>query len=519
MLQPSRAAAYLPAIVACALAGVTIWTRVPPPVAGGPQLHVAGSPQGQVAGQFRVPRGDVTRAAVSRIAARTPAGSAGPQPSAAPVIQRRAVHRPDTASAIAPNGLDSFGESLAARLDPAADSPAANSAESGPGALAAPEAGDAPTQRIMFCHPDARGPLHAADVLQACIDRAPAYSSVEIPPGTYVLHRQVVVSSPLTIRTAGSADTGLSCVTEPARCAILMAGPDLRDPFGFLFLRATSNVVLEHLVLDGNRAARLSSPAARSCQLGRNAEGFNAAAVGCLRCALDDMVSRNALCGTAMVWSGAQASIRRSEFSANGDGTTPRMWADGLTLVYAPDSDIRENRFVDNTDIGLIVGYGARSRIEHNLILQRTQTAFAGLMLDNFNSNSLGDFRGAVIASNIVDCGRQLCVFGIQVGPGPWYPSQNIVGGEVHGNEVRGAKVGINVDGAGDRRVPIAIFANMVSDVPVRAHFSECARRIPTNWMNVSPTSVVDRRNELVPTGTHLSDPCQLWSDVAPDTP
>jgi len=74
---------------------------------------------------------------------------------------------------------------------------------------------------------------------------------------------------------------------------------------------------------------------------------------------------------------------------------------------------------VDNTDVALIVGYGVGSRIERNVVQQRTQSVFAGLMLHNFNSNDLssgGDFRGAVIAHNTVDCGPQLCVFGIQVG-------------------------------------------------------------------------------------------------------
>jgi hypothetical protein len=278
--------------------------------------------------------------------------------------------------------------------------------------------------------------------------------------------------------------------------------------------------MLEHLVLDGNREARLASVAAQRCQAGRTTAGFNAAVLGCVRCALDDVVSRNALCGTGMVWGGAQAVIRRSEFRANGDATTPRMWADGLTLIYAPESEIRNNRFVDNSDIGLIIGYGVRSRIEQNLIVQRAQAAFAGLMLNNFNSRDLsaqGDFRGAVVAGNRIDCGSRLCVFGIQVGPRPWYPSQNIVGGEVRGNEVRGAKVGINVDGAGMRRMPVAVFANTVLDAPAGARFSDCARPIPAEWMNIAPTSVVDRRDDLAPTGAHLSDPCQLWSRLAMD--
>src|SRR5471030_3054375 len=117
-----------------------------------------------------------------------------------------------------------------------------------------------------------------------------------------------------------------------------------------------------------------------------------------------------------MVWSGPQALIQRSAFVANGDAATPGMWADGLTLLYAPESEIRQNQFVDNSDVGLIIGYGVRSRVEQNTIVQRAQGAFAGLMLDNFNSDNLsssGDFRDAVIADNTVDCGAQLCVFGI----------------------------------------------------------------------------------------------------------
>ena len=371
----------------------------------------------------------------------------------------------------------------------------------------------------MYCHPEARGPAGVSAVLQECLDRAPAFSSVEIPPGTYVLQRQVVVARPVTIRTAGSGGTSLSCRAAPAQCATLMASPDFFDALGVLYVRSTTGVMLEHLVIDGNRGARLASLAAQHCQLGRTATGFNASVLGCAGCALHDLVSTNALCGTAMLWSGPQASIRQSEFSHNGDAATPRMWADGLTAVYAPESDIRDNVFLDNSDIGLIIGHAARSRVEQNLVIQRRQRAFAGLMLDNFHSNNLnfrGDFRGAVIAANTVDCGSQLCVFGIQAGPGPWYPTRNIVGGELRGNEVRGEKVGINVDGAGHRLAPFAVFANTVSGVPAGALFSDCIRAIPTGWMNVSPISIVDRRDEFVPTGAHLSDACQLFSALTP---
>ena len=120
-----------------------------------------------------------------------------------------------------------------------------------------------------------------------------------------------------------------------------------------------------------------------------------------------------------------------------------------------------------------------------------------------------------MIANNTIDCGAQLCTFGIQVGPRPWYASHNIVGGEVRDNTVRGAKIGINVDGAGDRDAPTAIFGTSVEAAPAGSYFATCAQPIPASWMNIAPTSVVDRREEDTRAASHLSDWCQLWSDLA----
>jgi hypothetical protein len=379
---------------------------------------------------------------------------------------------------------------------------------------------EAPLSRVaelMVCHLDSRGPFGAADVLQECISRAPAYSSIEIPPGAYVFHRQVVVATPVTIRTAGSAGTSLSCASTPAACATFVAAADFTDPWGIILVTSTNNVSLEHIVIDGDRQARLASRSARACLDGRNNFGFNASVLYCGHCGLADVLSRNALCGTGMAWVGANATIQNSTFQANGDGVRSSLWADGLTVIYAPQSEISDNQFIDNTDVALIVGYGVASRIERNAVRQRTQASFAGLMLHNFSSNDLstgGDFRGAVVAHNTIDCGAQLCVFGIQVGPRPWNAKLITVGGDLHDNEVRGAKVGINVDGAGIFRAPVAIHGNVVSAVPEGEYFSDCSRPIATGAINISPTSVVDRGDEKTPTGAHLSDLCQLSSTL-----
>ena len=350
------------------------------------------------------------------------------------------------------------------------------------------------------------------DALQDCIDRAAPFSTLELQPGLYELDRQLAVTKPLTIRTVGDWTT-TTCVDNPDHCAVLTASPDLLADDGVLLVASTQNVTLEHVVIDGNRAARQSSIAAQFCLKGRRTAGFNAAVLECTNCRLEDVVSRNALCGSALVWSGRGALIQHSAFIANGDASTAGMWSDGLTLLYAPDSEVRFNTFVDNSDVALILGYAARSRVEKNYVLQSGQPAFAGLMLHNFGSDDVGfrgDFRDAVLTDNVIDCGAQLCAFGIQVGPRPWDVTRNIIGGDLHQNYVRGAKIGINADGAGTSRAPTRIFGNDVSDVPDGELFAGCADPIPMTWMNIAPTSAVDRHGELLQAASHLSEQCEL---------
>ncbi len=112
----------------------------------------------------------------------------------------------------------------------ASNSPA-TSREEAPRLRSATDAGrdDRTVPQLMVCHPDARGAFAAADVIQDCINRAPAFS----------------------------------------------------------------NVTLEHLVIDGNRAARTASTAAQFCLHGDTAYGFNVTVLYCTDCVLDDVVSRH----------------------------------------------------------------------------------------------------------------------------------------------------------------------------------------------------------------------------------
>ena len=72
---------------------------------------------------------------------------------------------------------------------------------------------------IIACDPDGHENVTPADAIQACIDDAPAFSTVEIPVGKYVLNHQVVVSTAITLR--GAAGSASSCVAAPDDCVVL----------------------------------------------------------------------------------------------------------------------------------------------------------------------------------------------------------------------------------------------------------------------------------------------------------
>ena len=94
-------------------------------------------------------------------------------------------------------------------------------------------------------------------------------------------------------------------------------------------------VTVDHIVVDGNRAHRLSSAAGRACASGTNNQlGINInARGGCLGCALTFSASLHALCGSGVQWVGAQCTVHANLIAGNGDHFTKNMWSDGLTLL------------------------------------------------------------------------------------------------------------------------------------------------------------------------------------------
>jgi hypothetical protein len=243
-------------------------------------------------------------------------------------------------------------------------------------------------------------------------------------------------------------------------------------------------------VIDGNRDARLASPAAATCAAGTNGAGFNAHSDNCAGCSMRRGMSARALCGTGWEWTGDKATIEGNVFYRNGDHTKKNMWSDGLTLLSSNGAVVRGNSFVDNSDVDFISGGAAGGTFESNSVLHVLQSSFAGLMLDNFGGATSGDFAGAVVKGNWINCQSQLCDFGIELGPHPWYLSANIKGGSVTGNSVSGARIQINAEGAGTVAQPIAVSGNALGPSPASAVFG-CGQSRSATAFNVSPDSFV----------------------------
>ena len=216
---------------------------------------------------------------------------------------------------------------------------------------------------------DASGDTSASAAIQTCIDATPYGGTLELPAGVYRIASELQFTRPLTLRTAGTSGVAANCIElgGPA-CAIFRADANLSVPRGFVRFGATTAVTLDHVVLDGNRGARLSSAAAATCADGSNGAGFNAATAGCTGCAFTRGVSARALCGTGWEWNGDQATFTHDVFRENGSHAVTNMWSDGLTLLQSNGASVTASRFVDNSDVDLIFGGGTSATLANNSI-------------------------------------------------------------------------------------------------------------------------------------------------------
>ena len=334
---------------------------------------------------------------------------------------------------------------------------------------------------------DPSGNRSASAAIAQCVANTADGKELELPVGNYRMTSQLVLSKAITLRTKGSANLTTACGLNMP-CAALVADANFNAKGGVVVTTPkVSGVKLDHIIIDGNRSARIGSDAYYACKdvdkvtkaqkvpadPNANRWGFNVNfEAGCTNCAMTYSASNNALCGTGVAWLGDNALILSSRFMNNGDNGDSRMWADGLTLLQSSNARVEGNTFTDNSDIGFIYGGGTNSTVRYNYVVQKKMRAFAGLMLDNFgpnaagtDSNTSGDFRGTTIGPNSIICDN--CYFGVNIGPHPWYLSKNLIGGSFTSNSISGGYINLNVDGAGTAANPMTIAGNTLGPIKI----------------------------------------------------
>ena len=292
----------------------------------------------------------------------------------------------------------------------------------------------------------------ASRVLQACIDTIKGTkvgSKLEIPAGAYTIATRIVINRPMTLATKDVLTNTQRCLNSDATpaCATLRASAETLDMV--LQLRG-SNIFIDHIVVDGRKSLR-GSRAREACKSNSSTErkiGPLSQTIHLTDSKIIGSVFQNTPCGTAMEMAGitGKVTIARSTFKNNGDA---ELYSDGLTIHNAPNSKFFKNIFMDNADVDVVWGGCAGCTISGNRVVHtvpNTRGSFAGFMIHAFALSSPGDYEGAIIKDNVVDCGPgRTCGAAFLFGSRGWYVANPTKGFKFYNNIATNAQTGFMI--------------------------------------------------------------------------
>lgn len=355
------------------------------------------------------------------------------------------------------------------------------------------KAAQTPAQPSNVCNalrPFSRGNDDAASVLQHCLDSAKPGETVALPAGTYLMRIPIFIRASLSLTTAGVPSDAPACRRVDTRCATLMpmmsesAIAQAPMPINV----QADGVTVDHLIFAGTRVtAPRDAQALCLSQHGRSLAGGIRWSGQASR--ITRSVFRDFACYSALEVGTGSGLIADNLFSDNGTHTVNMMWSDGLTVHEGKSLNIRDNIFVDNTDVQLIFGGCTSCKVVGNRFRHSARASggsFAELMIHAWPGGATsGRYDLSMFANNDIDCGTgHQCGFGIMVGALPWYQAPTS-GGTVQGNRVRNAMLGLNVDGLSG---PVAIGANQIETVAGR-YVTTCGSRQIDRGVNIAPSS------------------------------
>lgn len=224
------------------------------------------------------------------------------------------------------------------------------------------------------------------------------------------------------------------------------------------------NIVLEHVILDGNRY-RLSTVDKGQTTGGGGQPPLvffgNVGAVG--QKALNNVFMNTRTWATLKIHEGAENCLVEGNIFI-GAGVDPRGngrekrevpfgWGDAISCA-AENTTIRNNLILDPTDVG-IVFYGAPGSVaEDNVIACIARESLGGINLvdgflyqldDGIDGRQRYSYEGTVVRNNYIDSFGARIHMSIPMGTGVWVPhlkDKTLVGATVYGNVVAGGAAG-----------------------------------------------------------------------------
>lgn len=304
----------------------------------------------------------------------------------------------------------------------------------------------------------------ASPTIQKCIDAAISSKTnkiVELPAGVYNLASQLrstKATSTFRITTKGKLTTDTPCTEDSTDCAELRAintfNTDGKSDNGLLSLVGKS-IVIDHVVVNGNKQARGDSVAAARCKESGGVSGSNMSVNGNAIQILNS-VSKNALCGFGLNALGKNILVKYDSFISNGNHQIPGMWANGVTSYENNDGfRVLYSRFVDNTGMHIQLGAALKQKVQHNAIQNSSDIsagAYAGIVLYDYGkATNNPTYADSVVSLNTIDCSAtRNCGFGILLGSDPWSVVRplHVTSATVNSNTITNAQVGILLDDA-----------------------------------------------------------------------
>lgn len=364
----------------------------------------------------------------------------------------------------------------------------------------------------------------ASKAITGCINRTPVNGTLALPAGRYAIASQIKIMKPVTVKTNGISRADGPCLSvSSSQCAELFALPTFNDEHGLLYIGADGTTI-DHLVIDGNRLARVEHPGANSACTSTADRGRNIYWVADYGSFTNNVV-KNALCGTGIgVGANKNVAIISNIIASNGAHDQEMMWADGLTAYDLSNSTIENNQFSDNTDVDLVLGGCRNCAVVGNTITHSdkfSSAAFGALIIHAWPMTS-GNYTGAIFSNNHIDCGpAKGCGFGIAIGAGPWHQSKTITGAVVHDNTVSNAQMGLSIDPASSETFEVEVYDNFVTNSEV-SH-TGCDTRTISSGYNITPstTGTIHRQRDTTPTREYYN---LTWRqgcipNVAPSAP